>query len=173
MGVELSKMWPVSGLRRVRKGNLQPSESFRGGRETACFCLSNDIYLLQKWQQVKKVFVIMNTSRQALLPKQTRALKQVGEQIRLARLRRRLSAEQVAERAGLSRPTLERLELGSPSSSIGTLLRILSVLGLEGDYLQIASNDELGRRLEDARLTSPRKRAPKRPRPESKEDSTR
>lgn len=115
----------------------------------------------------------MNTSRQALLPKQTRVLKQVGEPIRLARLRRRLSAEQVAGRAGLSRPTLERLELESPSSSIGTLLRTLSVLGLEGDYLQIASNDELGRRLEDARPTSPRKRAPKRPRPESKEDSTR
>lgn len=113
----------------------------------------------------------MKMSKQALLPKQTRVLKQVGEQIRLARLRRRLSAEQVAERAGISRPTLERLELGSHSSSVGTLLRILSVLGLEGDYLQIASDDELGRRLEDAKLTSPRKRAPKRPKPEIHEDS--
>jgi len=120
---------------------------------------------------LQKVFFIMTPSKQALLPKQTRVLKQVGEQIRLARLRRRLSAEQVAERAGISRPTLERLELGSHSSSIGTLLRILSVLGLEGDYLQIASHDELGRRLEDAKLTSPRKRAPKRPKPEINEDS--
>jgi len=120
---------------------------------------------------LQKVFIIMKASKQLLPPKQTRVLKQVGQQIRLARLRRRLSTVQVAERAGISRPTLERLELGSPSSSIGTLLRILSVLGLEGDYLQIASNDELGRRLEDAKLTSPRKRAPKRPRPELDEDS--
>ena len=120
---------------------------------------------------MQDLFFIMKMSKQALLPKQTRVLKEVGQQIRLARLRRRLSAEQVAERAGISRPTLEKLELGSPSSSIGTLLRILSVLGLEGDYLQIASNDELGRRLEDAKLTSPRKRAPKRPRPELDEDS--
>ncbi len=113
----------------------------------------------------------MKTSKQALLPKQTRVLEQVGEQIRLARLRRRLSAEQVAERAGISRPTLERLERGSHSSSIGTLLRILSVLGLESDYLLIASDDELGRRLTDAKLTSPRKRAPKRPKPEVIEDT--
>ncbi|HUG66923.1 MAG TPA: helix-turn-helix transcriptional regulator [Pirellulaceae bacterium] len=139
--------------------------------KTACLRLINDIWLLQIGVSLQKVFFIMTASKQALLPKQTRVLKQVGEQIRLARLRRRLSTEQVAERAGISRPTLERLELGSHSSSIGTLLRILSVLGLEGDYLQIASDDELGRRLEDAKLTSPRKRAPKRPKPKINEDS--
>lgn len=89
-------------------------------------------------------------------------IKQVGEQLRLARLRRSLSAAQVAERAGISRNTLYLLEKGSPSSSIATLFRILTVLGLEEDFLEIARNDELGRRLEDARLTSPKKRAPKR-----------
>lgn len=104
----------------------------------------------------------MTGRKQAFLPKQTRMFKQVGEQLRLARLRRRLSAAQVAERAGISRNTLYLLEKGSPSSSIATLFRILTVLGLEEDYLEIAKNDELGRRLEDAKLTSPKKRAPKR-----------
>ena len=106
----------------------------------------------------------MPSSKQAFLPKHKRILKQVGEQIRLARLRRQLSAEQVAERAGLSRNTLYLLEKGSSSSSIATLFRILIVLGMENDYLQIAKDDELGRRLEDAKLTSTRQRAPKRKR---------
>ena len=104
----------------------------------------------------------MPASKQAFLPKQKRIFKQVGEQLRLARLRRRLSAAQVAERAGISRNTLHLLEKGSPSSSIATLFRILTALGLEEDYLQIAKDDELGRRLEDAKLTTPKKRAPKR-----------
>lgn len=104
----------------------------------------------------------MTRSKQALLPKQKRMFAQVGEQLRLARLRRRLSAEQVAERAGIARSTLSLIEKGSSSSSIETLFRILSVLGLEADFLALAKDDELGRRLEDAKLTSPRKRAPKR-----------
>lgn len=87
---------------------------------------------------------------------------QVGQQLRLARLRRRLSAQQVAQRAGIARSTLALIEKGSSSSSIETLFRILSVLGLEKDFLALAKDDELGRRLEDAKLTSPRKRAPKR-----------
>lgn len=103
----------------------------------------------------------MAGSKQALLPKQQRIFKQVGEQIRLARLRRRLTAQQLAERAGISRNTLYLLEKGSPSSSIATLFRILSVLGLEDDFVAIAKEDELGRRLEDAKLLSPKKRAPK------------
>ena len=103
----------------------------------------------------------MPNSKQAFLPKQKRMFKQVGEQLRLARLRRRLSAAQVAERAGISRNTLYLLEKGSPSSSIATLFRILSILGMEEDFVDIARDDKLGRRLEDAKLTSPKKRAPK------------
>ena len=87
---------------------------------------------------------------------------QVGEQLQLARLRRRLSAEQVAERAGIARSTLSLIEKGSSSSTVETLFRILSVLGLEADFLTLAKDDELGRRLEDARLKVPKKRAPKR-----------
>ena len=104
----------------------------------------------------------MARSKQSLLPKQKRMFSQVGEQLRLARLRRRLSAQRVAERAGIARSTLALIEKGSSSSSIETLFRILAVLGLEEDFLALAKDDELGRRLEDAKLTSPRKRAPKR-----------
>ena len=104
----------------------------------------------------------MSRSTQAFLPKQQRMFLQVGEQIRLARLRRKLSAEQVAQRAGISRSTLHALEAGSHSSSIATLFRVLSVLGLDGDYVAIAREDELGRRIEDAKLRAPSKRAPKR-----------
>ena len=97
----------------------------------------------------------------AFLPKNRRILQRVGENVRLARLRRKLSAAKVAERAGMSRNTLYLLEKGSPSTSLSTLFRVLIVLGLEEDFLLIAKDDELGRKLEDARLSRPRKRAPK------------
>jgi len=95
------------------------------------------------------------------LPKHKRILATVGENLRLARLRRRLSAAQVAERAGISRTTLLQLERDSGSSSMGTLISVLGVLGLETDLLLLAKDDVLGRKLEDARLSSPRRRAPK------------
>jgi transcriptional regulator with XRE-family HTH domain len=101
-------------------------------------------------------------SKQSLLPKHVRLIVQVGEQLKLARLRRRLSAEQVAQRAGISRNTLYLMEKGSESSSIATLLRILIVLGLQDDYLTIGRNDELGRRLDDAKRLAPKNRVPKR-----------
>ncbi|MCB1023814.1 MAG: helix-turn-helix transcriptional regulator [Acidobacteria bacterium] len=101
-----------------------------------------------------------------LLPKHRRMLENVGENLRLARLRRKLSAEQVAERAGISRNTLYLLEKGGSGSSIATLFQVMMVLGLEDDFSKLASDDKLGRRLEDARLKSPKspmKRAPKKP----------
>jgi len=68
----------------------------------------------------------------------------------------------VAERVGISRNTLYLLEKGSVSSSLGTLMRVLIVLGLEDDLIRVAQDDELGRRLQDAGIAKPRKRAPKR-----------
>ena len=99
--------------------------------------------------------------KQILLPKTKKILSELGENIKLARLRRRLSAEQVSERANISRPTLVAIEKGSPSVSIGSYLLVLKVLGLEKDFLLLAKDDELGRKLQDARI-SPKKRAPKR-----------
>ena len=96
-----------------------------------------------------------------ILPKTEKILIELGENMRLARLRRKLSTEQVAERANISRPTLVSIEKGSPSVSIGSYLLVLKVLGLEKDFLSVARDDELGRKLQDARI-APKERAPKR-----------
>jgi transcriptional regulator with XRE-family HTH domain len=95
-----------------------------------------------------------------LLPRTKRILVEVGENIKLARLRRKLSAEQVAERANISRPTLVEIEKGSPTVSIGSYLLVLNVLGLEKDFLFLAKDDDLGRKLQDAKILT-RERAPK------------
>ena len=82
----------------------------------------------------------------------------LGENIKLARLRRKLKAEQVAERAGISRRTLVSVEKGTPSVAMGNYLQVLFVLGLADDFLKIASDDTLGRKLQDANLNSPKQR---------------
>ena len=87
-------------------------------------------------------------------------MKIVGEQIKLARLRRNLSRAQVAERAMCSELTEARVEKGSPTVAIGTYLRILYALQLEDDILLIAKDDILGRELQDIALIN-RKRASK------------
>ncbi len=96
-----------------------------------------------------------------LLPRTRRILLELGDNIKLARLRRKLSSEQVSERANISRPTLSAIEKGSPSVSIGLYLQVLQVLGFEKDLSSVAKDDELGRKLQDARIVT-RKRAPKR-----------
>ena len=96
-----------------------------------------------------------------ILPKTRRILDEMGGNIKLARLRRKLSTEQVAERANISRPTLVAIEKGAPTVSIGSYLLVLQVLGLEKDFLLIATDDVLGRKLQDAQIST-NKRAPKR-----------
>ncbi|MEM7697357.1 MAG: helix-turn-helix transcriptional regulator [Verrucomicrobiota bacterium] len=103
----------------------------------------------------------MGRSATVILPKYTRLLKGVGDNIRLARLRRKLSAEQVATRAGISRSTLQKVEKGDPSTAVGNLLQVLIVLGLEEDFFALAENDPLGRKLQDANLLKKRSRAPR------------
>ena len=84
----------------------------------------------------------------------------VGEQIRLARLRRNLSVAQVAERAACSPLTVSRIEKGTPTVAIGIYLRVLYALQLDDDILSLAKDDELGRALQDMNMI-PRKRASK------------
>lgn len=96
----------------------------------------------------------------AILPKNLKILKELGEQVQLARLRRKFSAEQVAERAGLGRKTVYNIEQGSPSVSMGSYLQVLFVLGLEKDLTIVAASDPLGRKLQDAGIVTG-KRAPK------------
>ncbi len=96
-----------------------------------------------------------------LMPSTSRILKEFGDNIRLARLRRKLSTEQVAERANISRSTLWYVEKGSPRVAMGIYIQVLFVLGLEKDVLKVAADDAFGRKLQDAELTV-KERAPKR-----------
>lgn len=99
------------------------------------------------------------TTTSTLLPRRAKqSLVIVGEQIRCARLRRNLTIEQIAERAGCSEPTILRIEKGNPSVAMGTYLRVLYAIGLDQDILLIAQNDPLGRTLQDLNLPR-RKRA--------------
>ncbi|HEX4266717.1 MAG TPA: helix-turn-helix domain-containing protein [Steroidobacteraceae bacterium] len=88
---------------------------------------------------------------------QKKLLAELGERLRLSRLRRKLGVALTCERAGISRMTLYRAEAGSSAVALGTLVRILSVLGLESDLELIARDDKLGRVLQDQAL-SPRRR---------------
>ncbi len=85
-------------------------------------------------------------------------MAELGENIKLARLRRKLTAGQVAERAGISRRTLVSVEKGSPSVAMGTYAQVLFVLGLADDLPNVAKDDLLGRKLQDAGLVSSQKR---------------
>jgi transcriptional regulator with XRE-family HTH domain len=100
----------------------------------------------------------------ALLPRLARLLHALGDNLRLARLRRAYSAETVAQRAGITRKTLYRIERGDPAVAFGIYARVLQALGLEADLEKVASDDVLGRKLQDAKL-QPRERAPKRKNP--------
>ncbi len=85
----------------------------------------------------------------------------MGEQIKLARLRRQLSTELVAERAGISRATLWNVEKGSPSVAIGIYAAVLHALNnLDTDLLLVAKDDEFGRKMQDLNMQV-KKRAPK------------
>jgi transcriptional regulator with XRE-family HTH domain len=102
----------------------------------------------------------MKTRNNILLPRAQKTLTTLGENIRLARLRRRYSMEQVAERADISRPTLHSIERGNSNVTIGAYIKVLAVLGLEQDITGVAKDDTLGRKIQDAGLTI-KERAPK------------
>lgn len=106
--------------------------------------------------------VYMGKKAVTVLPSTERILITMGEQIKLARLRRQLSAQLVAERAGISRATLWSVEKGSPSVAIGVYAAVLHALNnLDKDLLLVAKDDEFGRKMQDLNMQVKR-RAPKR-----------
>ena len=94
----------------------------------------------------------MKKKRQILFPKYQKIIQQVGENIKLARKRRKLTTIQVAERADINRSTLYEIEKGNPSVSMGAYFNTLRVLGLQDDFLKLAADDEYGRKLQDIEL---------------------
>ena len=87
-----------------------------------------------------------------MIPSTEGLLRGLGDRLRLARLRRGLSAKQVAARAGMAPMTLRSLERGSSGVTMGAYLAVMQVLGLEQDLNLVAQADRLGRALQDARL---------------------
>ncbi|WP_089416949.1 helix-turn-helix domain-containing protein [Vitreoscilla filiformis] len=94
----------------------------------------------------------MGRSFQRPFPAAERQMAALGHRLRLARLRRKISAMQMAERMAISRDTLHRLEKGEPTIALGTYLRALRVLGLDRDLDLLAQDDVLGRKLQDLEL---------------------
>ena len=104
----------------------------------------------------------MGKTTPLLVPRLARLLDGLGTLLKLARLRRKYSAEVVAQRAGVTRRTLSKVEQGDPGVALGIYARVMQVLRLENDLALLAKDDELGRKLQDAGITS-KLRAPKQP----------
>jgi len=105
----------------------------------------------------------------SILPRLARTIAGVGGNIKKARLRRAYSSATVAQRAGIARKTLYRVERGDPAVALGIYARVLQALRLENDLASIAADDALGRKLQDAGL-EPKRRAPKQSKPANRTD---
>jgi len=103
----------------------------------------------------------MGKTTPQLVPRVSRLLEELGARLKLARLRRKYSSETVAQRAGVTRRTLSKVEQGDPGVAFGIYARVMQVLRLEGDLALLAVDDELGRKLQDAGITA-KLRSPKR-----------
>lgn len=99
----------------------------------------------------------MSKTTRPVFPRQQQQAEALGRRLELARLRRRVPQTEMAARMGIARSTLIKLEKGDVRVGLSVLLRALDVLGLAPDIDRIAAEDEIGRRLEDVRLSrSPR-----------------
>lgn len=126
----------------------------------ACILTRKDHQRLKQLLLFELHVNLERTSIKHFLRAQQRILTALGEQIRLARLRRRFSAVIISERAGISRNTLRAIERGDPTVSFGSYASVLLSLSLEKDLLLVAKDDLLGRKLQDANLST-KARAPR------------
>lgn len=90
--------------------------------------------------------------KQFIFPKYDEVLGQMGENLKIARKRRKLTMVQVAERANIARSTLHLIEQGNPSVAMGAYFNVLRVLGLQDDFLKLGADDTFGRKLQDLDL---------------------
>ncbi len=107
----------------------------------------------------------MPSKSPVVFPLEQRLLAEMGERLRLARLRRKLSSTAVANRAGISRSSLYKVEAGDPGATVGAYLRVLTALGLENDLGKVAADDKVGRRLQDLALDAQTPAAQRSPSP--------
>jgi transcriptional regulator with XRE-family HTH domain len=94
----------------------------------------------------------MKTKKVVIFPKHRDMLEEMGQNIKLARKRRKITTIQLSERANISRSTLFLIEKGDEGVAIGNYFNVLRVMGLELDFLKIASDDVLGKKLQDIEL---------------------
>ena len=94
----------------------------------------------------------MKSKKSIVFPKHQEIMLRLGENIKLARKRRKLTTIQVAERADIDRTTLYQIEKGNPKVSMGAYFNVFRVLGLQDDFLKLAFDDEFGRKLQDLDL---------------------
>ena len=127
------------GLKRVRNQNKR-------------FVFLNRSLFQSKHVFLFEITIINIMKQQIILPKFNQLLGQMGENIKLTRKRRKLTAVQVSERAGIARSTLYLVEKGDASVSLGAYFNVLRVLGLQNDFLKLAADDEFGRKLQDLEL---------------------
>ena len=98
----------------------------------------------------------MNSKKQIIYPRYTSILETLGENIKLARKRRKFTSLQVAERAGIDRGTLREVERGNPGVSLGAYFNVLRTLNLQDDFLKLAADDVFGKKLQDLTLLASR-----------------
>jgi transcriptional regulator with XRE-family HTH domain len=110
------------------------------------------------------IMLVMGKTTPSLVSRVARLLDGLGANLKLARLRRKYSAEIVAQRAGITRRTVSKVEQGNPAVALGVYARVMQVLRLEDDLALLAKDDELGRKLQDAGIST-KLRAPKRVKP--------
>lgn len=111
-----------------------------------------EITIINNISDVINILKKMNRKKQIIYPKYKEVLEQMGENIKLARKRRKLTTTQLAERADISRSTLYLIEKGNEGVAMGAYFNVLRVLGLQQDFLKIAADDILGRKLQDLEL---------------------
>lgn len=120
------------------------------------------MYIIVNVNLNEKRCVFVKQAAYNIMPVTEKILTTLGEQIKLARLRRNLSTKLVAERAGISRASLWKVESGNPSVAMGIYAAVLHALNnMDRDLLLVAKDDEMGKKLQDLELIT-HKRATRR-----------
>ena len=87
-----------------------------------------------------------------LFPKQRRVLNSFGEDLLLAMKRRGYTKKLICDRTGFDNKTVNKVFAGDPGVAIGTYLKIMSVLGMEENFAEMAAHDEVGIKLQNIQL---------------------